>query len=56
LPFIHWFDWIEPDTTEDLSIAIRNVNVARRMIANPPFENISATPNPAHSKFESEGV
>ena len=49
LLFIHWFDWIEPNTTEDPAITIRNVNVARRMIANPPFKNISAATNSAHS-------
>jgi len=52
LPFIHWFDWIEPNTSKDLSIAIRNVNMARRMITDPPFENVAAAPNSAHkSRF-----
>jgi hypothetical protein len=53
LPFIHWFDWIEPNTTEDLSVIVGNMDVTWRMIANLPFKNISATTNPTHSKFES---
>jgi hypothetical protein len=28
LPFIHWFDWVETKTAEDLSIVVRNVHVA----------------------------
>jgi len=47
LPFIHWFDWGEPNTTEDLSVVTRDMDVTRRMIANPPFKNISAATNPA---------
>jgi len=49
LPFIHWFDWIEPNTTENLSVVVGNMNMPRRMIANPPFKNITVATNPTHS-------
>jgi len=38
LPFIHWFDWIEPNPTEDLSVIIGNMDVTWRMIANPTIQ------------------
>src|SRR5436190_10469238 len=52
----HWSYWIEPDTAQDFSVVIRNVDTSRWMIANPPFKNVPTTTNPAHSGFELESV
>ena len=38
MPFIHWFNWVEPDTAEDPSVVVGHVDVTRRMVPNPPFK------------------
>jgi hypothetical protein len=41
---------VERDTAKEFAITVGDMNMARRMVANPPFKNVTATPDFTHTQ------
>jgi hypothetical protein len=49
LPIVKWLFVIERNSPQQFAVAVGHMNVTRFVVANPPFKDISATPDFAHS-------
>ena len=47
-PIIKWTHRFQRDAAQQFAVAVGNVNMAWRMIADPPFKNITAATDFAH--------